>query len=53
MDIRQGDEELDKANEEYSDCLSEIEEMGLDKERFEEVTEDDPFYKFYGLNGPG
>lgn len=28
--------------------MSEIEDFGLEKDKFDEIKEDDPFYKFYG-----
>jgi hypothetical protein len=47
-DIYDGNDSLDPSDPQFEVYLSEIEDFGIQDYKFEEVSPDDPFYKFYG-----
>ena len=49
MDILQDCGEVNKNDERFSFYISEVEDFGLELGKYNEISIDDPFYKFYGL----
>ena len=44
--IYRGESAMGKYDERFSTYVSEIEDFGLDESKYEEISEEDPFFKF-------
>jgi hypothetical protein len=46
LEILRNESSLSRYDEDFSELISEIEDLGIEAEKYNEITTDDPFYKF-------
>jgi hypothetical protein len=46
LKILRNEESLSRYEEDFSELVSEIEDLGIEAEKYNEIQKDDPFYNF-------